>query len=254
MNPEYYAVSSLETDILISPETLYSQSHINLPTDSIIQLDNTTNMERSPLITLTIHNASNNIILTNQTTSESITISSLIDYSLGTVFTIYNDSVYVNNTEISANFSGLFNLQENTINDIQISTGLNTTFDINVQWICQSDAQIVQGYMQGFSLNCNVTQQKKQVNRLNKYTNGVINQDISYDFSIDTLRYNSYFINQDPDITYHIAYQTDSSVFGIKQQIVHMSGVSINNWGISQGEIELVKEGVKGTVCKIFVV
>jgi hypothetical protein len=73
-NPQYYAISSLEVDIIITPEILHSQSHINLTNNATITIDNIGSIERDLLVKLTLNNASGNIVLTNQTTSQSITI------------------------------------------------------------------------------------------------------------------------------------------------------------------------------------
>lgn len=251
MSASYYAISSLETDIILSPETLYSQSHTTLLNNATIELDNIGNMQRDPVITLTLNHDSDSITLTNQTNTESITITNLVPYTAGTIFTIYSDSVYVAGFEITATFSAPFIISENEINTLKISAGVDVTTEITVQWVKQSSSQQVIAYMQGFSLTESRTQQRRQVNKLNKYTQGFINQDISYNFTIDHLFFQNYLPSQDLDVTYNIKYQTDSGVGGIQQQTIYLSGVSISNWGISQEEVGLVKENISGGVCKL---
>jgi hypothetical protein len=252
MAAPYYAISSLETDIILSPEMPYIQLHTNLLNNATIELNNIGNMSREPYIELTLNNDSNSITLINQTINESITITNDIPYLTGTIFKIYTDAVYIDNEEILAVFTAPFIILENTINILKISAGEGVTTDIKIQWIKPSTSQQVMAYMQNFNLTETKTQQRKQVNKLKKYTNGFINQDISYNFTIDHLYFQNYFPSQNPDVTYNVKYQTDLGVGGIQQQTIYLSGVSITNWGISQEEISLVKENVQGTCCKLF--
>lgn len=250
---EYAAISSLEVDIILSPEILHSQSHIGLENNETIELNNIGNLSRNPVMEVTLNNESSSLIITNQTSSESITITKDVPYIAGTVFTIYSDAVYIDNKEILTVFTAPFIIKENIINVLQITTNIGVTVDIKIQWIRPSAEQEVVVYVQGFTLNEVRTQQKRQVNRLTNYTSGFINQDISYDFSIDHLYFKDYFPSQDADVTYNIRYQTDFTANDIQKQIIYLSGASVSNWGISQEEIGLVKEGVKGNCCKKFI-
>jgi len=250
---EFSAISSLEVDIILSPEILHSQSHIGLENNGTIELDNVGNLSRNPVMEITLNNESTSLIITNQTNSESITITRDTPYVVGTIFKIYSDAVYIDNREILTTFTAPFIIEENKVNILQITTGDGITIDVQIQWVKPSPLQETMAYVQGFTLNEVRTQQKRQVNKLNKYTNGFINQEISYDFSIDHLYFKNYFPSQDIDTTYNIKYQTDSMSTDIQPQTIYLSGVSISSWGISQEEIGLVKEGVKGNCCKRFV-
>lgn len=251
-NPEFAAISSLETTIILSPETTHTQSHINLANDTTIELNNIGNMKRKDiLITLTLNNASGNIVLTNQTTNTSITITKDPAYSSGTVFTMYYDAVYVNNSEVTAIYTAPFIIQENIINTLQISAGVGVTTNIQVQWTKQSNEQSVIAYVRNFSLNRNSTFYQQPINKLEKFSDGYIPQEILYDLSIGNLYFKNYFLIKDPNTVYHIIYKTNDAIFGIQQQTFYLCGVSMNSWGISHGESELILENLRGGVCKV---
>lgn len=250
--PNYYPIDSLDTDVLIEPLYSHSQSSTSLANNGTISINNQFNLQQDPVIILTLNSISTSITLTNQTTLGTVTIAKTPGYAQGTIFTIYSDSVFVSNSEVSATFSVPFILKENATNIIQVSAGTDVTTDITVRWLQPSGVQTIVGYAQGFSVNENRTQKRKDVNLLNKYTSGYITQDISYDFSIDHLFFDSYFPDQDIDTIYRIKYYTDSSVDGIQQQSYYLCGVSINSWGLNQEEVEFAKEGVRGAACKIF--
>ena len=87
-------------------------------------------------------------------------------------------------------------------------------------------------YMQGFNLTETKIQQRKQVNKLKKYTNGFINQDISYNFTIESSLFSKIIFHlKILMLPYNVKYQTDLGVGGIQQQTIYLSGVSITNWG-----------------------
>lgn len=243
-------------DLIIRRETVNSEIHSNLSNQSVIELDNTGNIERNGVFTLNLNNSISSMVLSNITTGKTISLSntSTLVLGSGSVFTIYEDSAYSGISEVSSSLNGIFSIGENAVNSIRvnISPASTRTIDIGVDWVRPSDVSTIVSYVEGFAINENRNVRKGGVNLLNKYASKYNIQDINFDFSIDKMWLNDWFHEEDPDETYNIKWETDPAISDIEQQVYYLSGVSFNNLSWNQANNEVVKEGVRGNFCKKF--
>jgi hypothetical protein len=247
-------IMSLECDIIIEEESLFTQTLSNAVNNATITLDNRGNLERNPIISITLlDNALTNITITNTTTSKTVTITKSSGYVQNTVLTVYNDSVYVSGAEVSATFSSLFNISENAQNTLRfnVTPASDSHIDVSVQWVKPSGVQRTEAYIQGFNLNQTETVIKKQINKLNKYTNDYFTTEVNYDLNIDRLFWDDYYFEIDTSKRYRITWKTDVAATDINQYTYYLCGCKFNSIGISQSEVDMIKEGLRGNACKL---
>jgi hypothetical protein len=250
-------IHSLETNLYISPESLYTQSHTNLSNNSTITLNNTGNISRefSQPTTITLLEQFNaGFTITNLSTNTLIIIPSPeTNYPINSIFLIYSDSVYLNNisTEISATFSAPFTIAEHLINTLQFT--LPGSIDVTFSWIKSDNSQKEMVFVQGFSVNQNNTTQRQKSGPLSKHAKGYSTIEVNYDFSIDQLFLENDFLkNNNQDSRYQIIYKTDISITDIKPQTFYLSNCCFSGLGFSQGENDMVKQNIRGNCCQIF--
>jgi hypothetical protein len=247
-------IYSLETNLLIAKEELYSQSHINLSNNDIITINNTGNMEREVLMEIILKETFlTGFTITNLTTGVSVEIDDPeTNYSSGSIFIIYPDAVYLNNesTEIVATFSAPFIIAEHMINTLQFL--LPGNIDATISWMKPNDSKKELIFVQGFSVNENITTQRQNNNKLNKYAKGYLSTQIDYDFNIDKMWLDSdFFADKDQNSRYQIVYQTDTSIDDIIPQTFYLSNCCFNSLGLNQSETEMVKKNIRGNCCRV---
>jgi hypothetical protein len=253
-------ISNMETEILIEPEELFIQSNNAITHSGTISLNNIGNLSQDPVFTIEINNALTSLVITNVTTGISATIPSST-ISAGISMTVYNDSIYRNSgstlTEISATFTGVFNLKENATNTISFGLvpSAATSINIDTTWTKPNGNAVSQHFVEGFSINENITQKAKAVNPLNKYNSGYIDQLYDFDFNIDKLHQDKQIIDIDKTKSYRITYKTESHIGAILPISHYLSGCKFSSYSISQGstqQTDALKEGVRGKGCKLF--
>jgi hypothetical protein len=247
-------IHALETELHFTKESLHTQSYTNLSNLSTITLDNTGNMERDILATITLKNTFfSGFAITNLTNNLSIVIPAPdINYPQYSKFLIYPDAVYLNNTdtEINATFTAPFVVAEHMVNTLQFLLPAN--IDVEVSWIKPDESKKEIVFVQGFSVTQNNSIQRQKNNLLNKYAKGYITSEISYDFNIDRLWIDSDFFNDyNNESRYQIIYQTDNSVNDIMPQTFYLSNCCFSGNGFSQGESDMVKENIRGSCCRV---
>lgn len=244
-------ILNLETSLFLEEEIDYIQSSASLSNGSTITLDNSGNMKKHPIINITLNEEfTAGLTVTNQTTGISVVIADpTISYAVDTIFTIYSDSVFIGNTEISAIFSAPFVIAENIINTLIFTLPEGNTVDVSIQWTRPNGSQIEELYVQNFSLNQVDTITKFQVNKLNKHTYGYYTTDTTYNFTIDKLFYDNYHFKIDSSKSYRLSWKTDTDVSDIEHMTKYLCGVKFSSIGISHGEAELIKEGLQGSGC-----
>lgn len=250
-------IHSLETDIVIAEEVETTQSISNSGNNSTITIDNRKNLQREPIITITLlDNTLTSITITNTTTNQNVVITNLDPgYPSGTILTVYNDAVYDSEgNEVPAVFSSLFNISENAQNTLRFNivpiTGSH--IDASVKLIKASDTERTEAFVQGFNISETITLTPRQINKLNHYSNGHIANDINFTFSIERLFWDNYYLNLDPKKSYCIFWRTDTSVTDINQYDFALCGCKFSTIGISQRENDMVKEALQGSACKLF--
>jgi hypothetical protein len=250
----------MDMEIFIEPEEAYIQSNSSLTHSGTITLDNRGNMSQEPTFVIEVNDALTSFTITNVTTGISATVPSTT-LSAGISLTVYNDSIYRNSgstlTEISATFTGVFNLKENVSNTISFSLtpSVATSINVDTTWIKPNGNAVSQHYVEGFSINENITQIRKKSNILNKTTTGFIDQEIDYDFSIDKLYQDKQIIDIDKTKSYRITYKTDPNIGAILPITHHLSGCKFNGYSISQAstqQTDAIKENIKGKGCNLF--
>lgn len=244
-------ISSFESNIIIAEEVLFSQTFTDISNNGTFAINNSGNMEREPLIVITLNNALTELTLTNQTSNIGIVISGSLN--AGDVYTIYNDSAYKNNVEVDASFTGIFNLKENCINNFRIALKpVDASIDINFSWQKPSDTKRIEAYVQGFSINETEVATRRPFGGLKKIARDYISTEINYDFSIDKLFYDDYYLNYDKTKRYTIQWQTDNTYDNkINTYDYYLCNCKFTNIGFSYSDNELIKEGVSGNACQL---
>ena len=254
-------ISNMDMEILIEPEESFTQSNSSIANASTITLNNLGNLSQDPVMTIEVPNALTSLVITNITTGISATIPSTT-ISANTSLLVYNDAIYKNasgtiGSELTATFTGVFNLKENASNTISFGLVPSAATSINVDttWIKPNGNAASQHFVEGFSINENITQKTKSVNPLNKYNSGYINQLFDYDFSIDKLHQDKQLIDIDKTKSYRITYKTESNIGAILPMTHYLSGCKFSGYSISQGstqQTDALKENIKGKGCKLF--
>ena len=254
-------ISNMDMEILIEPEESFTQSNSSIANASTITLNNLGNLSQDPVMTIEVPNALTSLVITNITTGISATIPSTT-ISAGTSLLVYNDAIYKNvsglvGSELTATFTGVFNLKENASNTISFGLTPSNATSINVDttWTKPNGNAVLQCFVEGFTINENVTQVRRKPNVLNRYSPGSIDQDIDYDFNMDRLHSDNQLIDIDKSKSYRITYRTNSSIGAIEHQLHYLSGCHFNYYSISQSstqQTDSVKEGVRGKGCKLF--
>jgi hypothetical protein len=254
-------ISNMDMEILIEPEEDYMQSNSGVVHNGTISINNSGNMEQDPVLTIKINNALTSLVITNVTTGISATIPSST-ISASTSLLVYNDAIYKNNSgsvgsELTTTFTGVFNIAENASNSIRfnLTPSTATSITVNTTWLKPNGNAISQHFVEGFSINENISLKPKSVNILNKYNSGYLDQLVDYDFSIDKLHQDKQLIDIDKTKTYRITYKTESHIGAILPITHYLSGCKFSSYSISQGstqQTDACKEGVRGKGCKLF--
>ena len=241
-------------DLKISKEITTPQEEIGISDTDTISINNVGNSQQNPIITITLNDDFvSGFTVANTTTGISIVIPNPpaeSKYDTGTIFTIYHDAVYQDGVETNITLSAPFVIAENFINilSFDLPDGI-VSVDVSVSWVRPSPVETVIGYVENFAINEVRTQTKGQVNKLTKFTNQYITQDIAYDFSIDKLWIDNWF-QDEGDYSYHLEWQTDGEVTDINQLSYHLCGCRFNNLTWTQTDNEVVKEGIRGNACR----
>jgi hypothetical protein len=248
---------SYDTNLIIKPETVYTQTNTGISHNTTLTFDNTHNLERYMDMTLTLSSPLSSLTISSITGGYVINIAPSAGIVSGEVLNVFYDSVYRTSGTIAVELSntvfscGLFKLEEDYSNELRFTMSptsgiINGVFG----WVKPSVVSHSIGFAEGFGYNETRELNSKKNNINNQYVDKYYTNNITNDFNIDRLTFEDYFIDNDPDQTYQIEFSTDSEVSDIEQSAVFLCGVKFSSLGWNYTEGDMVKEGIRGNFVK----
>jgi hypothetical protein len=251
-----FPLISYDVDLIIKKEQTFIQSNSGISTNTTLTFDNIHNLQRDINMTLTLNSALSSLTISSITGGHVITINPSSGVASGEILSIYKDSVYRTSggTEVELSgttFSnGLFHLEEDYSNQIRFTISpISATVDGVFSWIKPSDVSATINYAEGFGYTENRELIQKKNNVINKYVDKYYTNNITNDFNIDKLYFDTYFIDENCD-TYQIEFKTSDEATDVQNISVFLCGAKFTSLGWNSSEGDMVKEGIRGSFCK----